>query len=534
MSMHRATRSLLLGLALLAGWGARTGLAAGAFGPQRTAVFLLDYAQDTPETLAGFFPGFFFDGPNSFAAFVRETSFGQADLVGEVFGWYGFPADQLVEGIWPDLDRVFAAARADIPDFRVYDKFIFVMADVEAAAYGVSSFGPILIHTPDGDVAATRCTIWRNFFQSPHDMETYTPNSTVAHELIHSFGVEGHANALDCGASFVDARIVPGRQLSGADPFDIMGGRWWGSHPSAAFKRKIGWLAENQEITARESGTHTIYPVETAGPEPRLLTVPLAVNIPVNEGAQISRYGIEYRVPGGFDTGLQDLEEFDFSPLPGVDTGGLLIRGVQEKEDGSVSHTYLLDATPESRPAEFGYAGDFIDAFLAPGCSVFDAVNGIRISCGAARADGGIEVGVRYLPDLEIARAVITPVPGRTSSRAQLTIRNRYPWNRPVLPPGQRYIYVACEGLVRDPATGAYRRPRVKPSWNTVMAVTGVPLNDLITRGEATVNVYVTNPVNGNFNAMVFMVDPQSGDYHGNAGWVEESDDTNNRIVVNL
>lgn len=501
-----------------------------AFGPQRTAVFLLDYAQDGSQASAEEWRSAFFEAPNSWAAFVREASYGQADLVGDVLGWYSFPADELQAGVWPDLDRVFAAARAGVPDFLAYDKFVFVLHGVQGHAAGVSTFGPIAITTPDGQVAATRCIIWDRLYPWTIDG---TRNSSVTHELLHSFGVRGHANTLDCGAAFVGTDLNVTRQQALGDPFDEMGGTWWAAHPNAAFKREVGWLPAEQEVVANQSGGYVLYPQEQPGPEIKLLTIPLHQSIPINDIAAISQYHLEYRNAAGFDERLLALREGRFNAPRPVDTGGILIRGGMIP-DGHLGTTWLLDAAPESLPEEYGASGDFADAFLLPGRSVLDPYNGIRITCGAPREDGGIGVEIKYLPDLEITSAVITPIPGRTSSRARLTIRNRLPWNRPVLTAGQRYVYIAYEGLVRDAATGGYSRPRVKPSWNTVIAITGSALSDLLERGEATVTLSVPNPVNGSFNAMVFMVDPQAGEYQGTTGYVDETDDTNNRFVVNL
>lgn len=534
MTTKARTRILILGIVLWMTGGRIPPAAAAnpwAFGAQRTAVFLLDYASDGAQAPAEEWRSAFFEADNSWAAFIREASCGQADLVGDVFGWYSFPAEELREGVWPDLDRVFAAAQADVPDFRAYNKIVFVLHGVQGHAAGVSTFGPIAITTPDGEVAATRCIIWDRLYPWTIDG---TRNSTVTHELMHSFGVRGHANTLDCGAAFVGTDLNITRQYAGGDPFDIMGGRWWAAHPNAAFKREIGWLSENEEIVADRSGTHVLYPQERGGPETKLITIPLVQPIPVvADAVAISRYYLEYRFAAGFDERLQALREGHFNAPWPVDTGGILIRGGM-LTDGALGTTWLLDAAPESLPEEYGAGGDFVDAFLLPGRSVLDPYNGVRITCGAPREDGGIGVEVKHLADLEITSAVITPIPGRTSSRARLTIRNRLPWNRPVLVAGQRYVYIAFEGLVRDAATGGYTRPRVKPSWNTVMAIMGTALTDLLERGEATVTLSVPNPVNGSFNAMVFMVDPQAGDYQGNAGRVDETDDTNNRIVVNL
>ncbi|MBU1694190.1 MAG: hypothetical protein KJ726_10030 [Verrucomicrobia bacterium] len=504
---------------------------AGVFGPQRTAVFLLDYLNDGNEQPAEAFRSAFFEADNSYAAFIREASLGQADLVGDVFGWYHLPADHLASGYWPSEQEVFQVARNDVNDFRAYEKYVFVVRRSLVDEGGVSTFGPILFHTPDGDVQATRCTLWT--FLYPVPTVDGTLNSSITHELIHSFGVRGHANAFDAGASFSTTDLNVSQQYGYGDPFDIMGGRWWAAHPNAAFKRNIGWLSEDQEIVSENSGVHVLYPQEIPGPGAKLITIPLAQAIPVTNGVAMSRYYVEYRTPVGFDETLSALQNGRFGAPRPVNTEGLLVRGGMMSE-GHLTSTWLLDATPESLPAEYGRTGDFIDAFLLPGRFVYDPYNGIRITCGERRADGGIEVGVKHLPDLEILGAVITPIPGRWYSRARLTIRNRYPWNHPALAPGQRYIYVAYEGLVWDAGTGEYRRPRVKPDWNTVTAIMGSALTDLMTRGEATVNLYVSNPVNDSFDALVFMVDPQFNDFYGVTGRVEEGDDANNRFIVSV
>lgn len=523
-------------LVLLAAWSLAIRAAAGpwAFGPQRTAVFLVDYQPATPEVHARFLRRDFFESPNSFAAYVREVSYGQADLAGDVYGWYGFPPDQLSYGIWPDKMQVMNAARAEVPDFTMFDKMIYVMADVAAPSLGASSFGPIQVNTPDGPIQATESTIWRNFFQDPHDGMSFTPNPTVAHELMHTFGVEGHANVLDCGDRFIGMEPAAQVFVSYADPFDIMGGHWWGGHPNAAFKRRIGWLSEDQEIIATDSGLHTIFPLETAGPEPRLITLPLPKPIPLINGTTIQEYYVETRLPIGFDEGLSQLAGFDFAPLQAVNPAGVLIRGGQLDEDGLVSHTYLLDATPNSRPGVYGYNSDFIDAFLAPGGSVTDPYNGIRITAGIPQPDGGIPVEIKRLPDLEITQAVITIVPNSSFNRARLTVRNRLPWNPVRLPAGARYVYVATEPMIWDAAAGEYRRPRVKPTWNSIAAITGAALTSLLNNGEATWTISVPKSVNGSFNAHIFMIDPQGSDFYADGGPIEETDEGNNRLTVRI
>lgn len=371
-----------------------------ALGEQRTAVILIDYQNDGEEQPPEWYRDALFEGEHSINNFVRECSYGQTWLTGDVFGWYhvtAAPEWLRTPPYYPNREEVLAIADQDV-DYADYDRLVFVYRchlDEVGGGWGRSSFGKTDINTPDGTVRASFSEIRAATLIYPGTDVSRTHSMVIAHELMHAFGVPGHANAYLCEGTSIAGDTAKCNQLARGDAFDIMGGRYWASHPNAAHKETLGWLHGEQITTVEESGTYDLHPLEQS--TARVLRIPLRNPVRVstvnNQEVSISAYYLEYRVASGFDERLTGLANGAYlAPAP-VDIEGVMIRGAFFHE-GQCTTTYLLDATPGSFDGAGNAANDFIDCFLKPGMVFYDRVNGLTVEASRVLLDGGFEVRV--------------------------------------------------------------------------------------------------------------------------------------------
>jgi MYXO-CTERM domain-containing protein len=259
------------------------------------------------------------DRPDSIRSYFREVSYGVQDLDGQVFG----PIPYQMGGRC-DTDRLASALTAMIPGQFDHYLWFFGTQQPPCDWAGIAQLG-----------RADRPTkhSWFNSFHSC---------TVLVQEPGHNFGMV-HSSAMRCT---VNGQPVPFAwpALEGADcqhieygnPFDPMGG---GDcfHMNGIQKAYQDWLAGCNVIKVSESGTFTIYPLESACDGPQLLQIPFPDGRAFGKAGVLTSYYLELRAPVGYrDQRL---------------TPQVLVMAANDVREARFTgnNNWLLDMTPETR-----------------------------------------------------------------------------------------------------------------------------------------------------------------------------------------
>jgi hypothetical protein len=231
-------------------------------------------------------------------------------------------------------------------DYSVIDNIILFSHDTSSTANcaaGVSSSEKLPFNTADGSFEFRRSG-FRTEFYFPSDFSS-TTSSTIAHELMHSFGNAFHSN------SYIqeDGEWV----LQGyGNVFDILGLRSQATHPCSMIKHKLGWLTDDEIVNVSQTDTIRVHALEKNLPgQTQALVIELEspVDLQPNDAFQFDRLYIEYR---GL-TGLDDRSSFfrsvrleDDTYYPNTDIHGASIIGVDCTE-GDDCLPMLIDMHPQ-------------------------------------------------------------------------------------------------------------------------------------------------------------------------------------------
>jgi hypothetical protein len=272
-----------------------------------------------------------FTGDDSVNAFLRESSYGRAGLVGDVFDWHTI--DESSSGCrfarWAEAAREAALEDDDDDDGASYQHYVFVFPHVRGCS-------------------------WVGMAELPGKTSWINGELTVrvlGHELGHNLGAH-HASALRC---VEDGRPVALSESCSheeyGDPFDMMGGG--GRHTSAWNKAKLGWLSPSNLATATASGTYTLTAQEEFSADVQLLRIPW--------GETGLFYYLELRQP--FGTFFDNFAATD----PAVN--GISLRLAPDYR--SADRSSLIDTNPATP--------GFEDAPLAVGRTFADPAHGVWI-----------------------------------------------------------------------------------------------------------------------------------------------------------
>ncbi|WP_127845426.1 T9SS type A sorting domain-containing protein [Psychroflexus aestuariivivens] len=312
-------------------------------GTQEVAVVPFDYLQDGNEQSLADLDSGFFSSSNSVKNFIEEISYGKASLNGTLYPYrtdqpplFGtgytncYPLDQDIIN-QPDVD------------YSIIDGIILLVhSNTSGCGAGVSSFNKLPFSTVDGDFEFRRSG-FRTDFYFPYDFSRIT-SSTVAHEIIHSFGVPYHSNA------YIKNNGEWTLQGYG-NLFDIMGLRSQASHPCSLTKQQKGWLTDNEIENVSITGTYRLHALEKTLPnqtQALIIDLPNELDIQPNDATIFNKLYLEYRGLTGFDDRTnRNVPLSDGSVHTVQNPHGLLIVGADCETNNDYCVPVLIDTHPE-------------------------------------------------------------------------------------------------------------------------------------------------------------------------------------------
>lgn len=315
-------------------------------GSQRVAILPFDYAQDGTEIPISIIESGMFTASYSIKSFFEEISYGKTTIQGSVYPYrtnqpplFGvgytncYPTDSVMIN-QPDVD------------YSVIDNIILFSHDTSSTAScaaGVSSSEKLPFNTADGFFEFRRSG-FRTDFYFPNDFSN-TTSSTIAHELMHSFGNAFHSNSYiqDTGQWVLQGY---------GNVFDILGLRSQATHPCSMIKHKLGWLTENEIIHVQQTDTFRIYALEKTLPgqtQALIIELDSLADIQPNDATQFGRLYLEYRGLTGLDDRsslMRRVRLKDNTYHPNTNIHGVSIIGV-DCNQGEDCLPVLIDTHPE-------------------------------------------------------------------------------------------------------------------------------------------------------------------------------------------
>jgi M6 family metalloprotease-like protein len=364
----------------------------------------------TPEKLGQIF----FEHEHGAASFIKEASYGKIALEGRVVGWLDQPTAGLNGTDISSNAGQYISLANDYLTFSDYDVFI-VHSLVEGSGQQTGWLYPQQsFNTPQGLIQNIGITWMANstvFDFAPlltsnwSSGDSVLPTTSWTHELLHTFGITGHANSYDCGTSTLDLDSASDPLKAYGGVFSIMGEYAFGTHPDALMKSRIGWLTPAQIPEVTSTGTYEIHPLAVNDGQTKALVIPLATPISHSQNpAEFDALVVEYRTATGFDRYLERLNGSPFlsqyTTLTDIDTNGVVV--YMRYASTATDATALLDMNPTTtfradRGIKIpGNAGKFADAIL-PVNSTFSWDN-IRITPLGTTEAGAMRVNITITP----------------------------------------------------------------------------------------------------------------------------------------
>jgi chitodextrinase len=297
--------------------------AVAATGPKSVAVLLFNFSNATAQPWTpAHVRGVVFDNSNSVDEYLRDASYGQLSLNGDVHGWYTIDATNAGCAYTTWANQARSKATAAGVNLSAYQYVVYAFPQAASCGWAGLAYLP-------------GTSSWINGAMTLR---------VVSHEVSHNLGVH-HASTLDCSTGTFTGSCT---QSEYGDPFTVMGSAQTRHHVNW-HRAQLGWLPDVQTVTA--SGTYLVTPAELSG-SPRL------VRVARNDGTYLN---LEFRQPWGiFD---------NFS------AGDPVVNGVSIRIAPSTStivQSKLVDASPSTTT--------FSDAALGVGKTVVDPTTGVSIT----------------------------------------------------------------------------------------------------------------------------------------------------------
>jgi len=304
--------------------------------------------------------------------FVRESSFGQAWVTGDVLGPHVLDADYFDQ----PLAIRDAALRAAAPfaDLTQYSRFIVVAPQGQSGmdSGGMALIGCGTISSPQGDLTAS--SIWMGAESMVGQNETV---DIATHELGHGFGLE-HARFADYGGDALGpAGVAPAPWDSiheYGDSYSSMGRQsaQWASPQKAL----LGWFSPGAVVNVTASGNYTLTPYESAGAN-QVLRV-------ARDPSGTDWLWFEYRQPSGI---------FDSTLPAGIFAGAL----VHYEDPALLATVSGVDASTYSNLVNFHPAtANSQDPVLHAGETWNDPYGNLSVSISSSGPS--LSVAVEYAP----------------------------------------------------------------------------------------------------------------------------------------
>lgn len=315
-----------------------TTIATNTFGEQRTVVLMVNFASNPSEpwTAAAVRDTVF----SKVSDYIRENSYGQTWIAGDVFGWFTLAVDPSMCNTMDISLAAQQAAKASGIDLTAYQRIVYAFPDIGCPWSGEATVGGSPSHA---------------WFDG-----TVTNAGVVAHELGHNLGLH-HSHMMECGAATVGSTCT---LFDYGDPIDRMGGAADG-HFNAFQKERLGWLGYGvspaiQTIDA--SGVYHLepYSAQTGGTK----AVRVRRDIDPATGQQRWFY-LEFRQPTGYDSFLST------SRYGSNVTKGVLFHLGTDNDPAS---SYVVDVTPSSQTY------DWDDLALVAGTTYTDSTAGVTVA----------------------------------------------------------------------------------------------------------------------------------------------------------
>lgn len=247
----------------------------------------------------------FFEHEHGVASFIKETSYGKVALEGRVVGWLDHPVAGLHSDTFIEQKDFYLSLANDYLNYSDYDVFV-VYARTEAGGQQTGWLYPQqAFTTPQGAITRKGITWMINseiFDFAPLLSSTWSsgeavlPTTSWSHEMLHTFGIVGHANSYDCGTETLATTGATNPIKGYGGCFSIMGEYAYSTHPDALMKSRIGWLTPEQIPDITSTGTYEIRPLETNDGQTKALVIPLRTPIThTQHTAQFDAFVLEYR-----------------------------------------------------------------------------------------------------------------------------------------------------------------------------------------------------------------------------------------------
>lgn len=312
---------------------------AHSLGKQNTLVVLVNFTdkQEEPFTVESIEKLMFSD----VASFIKEGSYSQASVVGDVAGWYTIEQSAKTCNVDDIAELSKEAAAQDGFNLDEYSRFFFMFPDASCDWWGL------------GEVGSPPTYSWIN---------GVAPDDVISHEFGHNLGMI-HTHSYDCGPAVLlpnpDTECIFNEY---GDPYDNMGGSKM--HYSAGQKEHISWLGAGRKsppihFIAKGKKTFTITPYARQDVKPK------AIKIRRNDK---QFYFVEYRQPIGYDKNI----------LEGSDAYKGVLLHLREDD-----RNYLLDGNPDGL-----LTNDFKYAALKPKQSYQDSEVPLKIYVNSVNKNG--------------------------------------------------------------------------------------------------------------------------------------------------